>query len=74
MITKGIILTSDERSKAYLQKIVTNDISLDEILFLNDKRNEKKFNIEKIKKSKEYGFDISESVKETLQKKQFKIY
>jgi len=72
MISKGIILTPDERSKAYIQKISNNDIFLDEILFLNDNRKEKKFSFSEIEKSKEYNFDISESVKETLEKNNLK--
>ena len=32
----GLILTPDNRSKAYLQKILKNDIPIDEIIFMND--------------------------------------
>lgn len=66
MVKTGIILTPDERSKAYIQKIVKNGISLDEILFMNDKRNEKDFDAREINQAKKYGFDISQPVKETL--------
>ena len=33
----GIILTVDERSKAYLQKIIKNKILINEIIFMNQK-------------------------------------
>lgn len=62
----GIILTPDERSKAYLQKILDNKIKLEKILFMNDKRKEPIYDAECIIKSKEVGFDISEPVKTTL--------
>jgi len=62
----GIILTPDERSKAYLQKILQNKITISEILFMNDGRKETSFSEEIITKSKELGFNISESVKNTL--------
>ena len=35
----GIILTPDERSKAYLSKIISNKINLDKIIFMNDNSN-----------------------------------
>ncbi len=62
----GIILTPDERSKAYLQKILRKNISLDEIIFMNDQREESIFPNEVIEKSKESGFDISIAVFKTL--------
>ena len=62
----GIILTPDERSKAYLQKILRTNISLDEIIFMNDQREESIIHNEAIKKSKESGFDISIAVSKTL--------
>ncbi len=62
----GIILTSDERSKAYLQKILQNKILINEIIFMNQKKEYKEFTKECILESKKYGFDISESVEETL--------
>ena len=34
----GIILTPDNRSKAYLQKIIRNKIDIDEIILLDDGR------------------------------------
>ena len=68
----GIILTSDERSKAYLQKSIQNNIMFDEIIFLNDNREEKQYLIEEINISKTYGFDISISVKSTLTKRNLK--
>lgn len=64
----GIILTPDERSKAYLQRILKENIHIDHIIFMNDKRIEPNFDGEVIKKSKEFGFDISESVITTLTK------
>tara|TARA_B110000438_G_scaffold260691_1_gene270885 strand:- start:1653 stop:2339 length:687 start_codon:yes stop_codon:yes gene_type:complete len=61
----GIILTPDNRSKAYLQKLLNNKILLDEIIFMNDKRKEK-FEIGEISEAKKYNFDITKSVKNTL--------
>jgi len=62
----GIILTPDTRSKAYIQKIVNNKINLDQIIFLDDQRQEKKFNDTIITESKKCGFDIRESVNDIL--------
>ena len=62
----GINLTPDERSKAYLQKILKNNIILENIIFMNDKRIEKKYADTVIELSKINGFDISQSVNETL--------
>ena len=62
----GIILTPDTRSKAYIQKIVNNKINLDQIIFLDDQRQEKKFNDTIITESKKCGFDISKSVNDIL--------
>jgi len=62
----GLILTPDNRSKAYLQKILINNISIDEIIFMNDKRNENEFSSDIVKQAKDNGFDISESVESTL--------
>ena len=39
----GIILTPDNRSKAYIQKLVENNIMLNSILFMNDNRQEKPY-------------------------------
>lgn len=64
----GIILTADERSKAYLQKIIKNKILINEIIFMNQKNVEKKFSEECIEESKKCGFNISESVEQTLKK------
>lgn len=69
----GIILTPDNRSKAYLQKIVTQKISLDLIIFLNDNRQEIKNSPKSIIQSKKHGFDISEAVSETLKKNNLKF-
>lgn len=70
----GIILTPDERSKAYLQKIIRKNIHLDEIIFMNDRREEPIFSKEVIKKSKEAGFDISIPVSKILIDQQIKFY
>ena len=48
----GLILTPDNRSKAYIQKIFNQNISLDEIIFMNDKRDSIKFSEQKILQSK----------------------
>ena len=62
----GIILTPDNRSKAYIQKLVENNIPLSSILFMNDSRTEKSYPDDVINISKKNGFDISKSVKDTL--------
>ena len=62
----GIILTPDNRSKAYIQKLVENNITLSSILFMNDSRTEKSYPDDVINISKKNGFDISKSVKDTL--------
>ncbi len=66
----GIILTPDNRSKAYIQKILKHDIIIDEIIFLNDSRAEDNISKQMIKQSETYGFDISESVLMTLKNKE----
>ena len=48
----GIILTPDNRSKAYIQKLVENNIILNSILFMNDNRREKPYSEDIIKISK----------------------
>ena len=62
----GLLLTPDNRSKAYIQKIFNQNISLDEIIFMNDKRDSPKFSEQIILQSKKNGFDISEKVESTL--------
>lgn len=62
----GIILTPDERSKAYLQKIIHKKITLNEVIFMNDDRQEPSYSTEIINLSKQAGFDISIPVKQTL--------
>ena len=62
----GIILTHDIRSKAYIQKILQNNIKLDIILFMNDRRIEKIYSDDIVKLSKRYGFDIAKPVMNTL--------
>ena len=64
----GIILTPDVRSKAYIQKILHHQIHFEHIIFMNDNRIEKKYSEDIIKLSKNYGFDISQSVMNTLLK------
>ena len=64
----GIILTPDTRSKAYITKIINNKIKIDEIIFLDDKRRERKFHKDVITESKKCGFDISKSVKSIILK------
>lgn len=72
----GIILTPDERSKAYIQKLLSINLNLYEIIFMNDSRLEKSYHIEAIKESKKCGFDITKSVHKTLIEKnlQFKEF
>lgn len=62
----GIILTSDNRSKAYIQKLVKNNIILNDIILMNSNKPEKTYSKEIIQKSLESGFDISIPVLETL--------
>ena len=64
----GIILTPDERSKAYLQKIQSKNIKLDHYIFMNNKNNDndQEFLDEEIHKGKLYGFDITKSIKKSL--------
>ena len=69
----GIILTPDVRSNAYLSKIIDNKIKINEIIFLDDNRKEKKFHTEIIHESKKCGFDISKSVNYILNKSNKKI-
>ncbi len=62
----GIILTSDNRSKAYIQKLVKNNIILDDIILMNSDKPGKTYSKQIIQKSLESGFDISIPVLETL--------
>ena len=62
----GIILTPESRSKAYLQKLIQNKISLDEIIFMNDKRKISSYDVKEINQSKKNSFDISIDVETTL--------
>ena len=55
----GIILTPDNRSKAYIQKLVENNIILNSILFMNDNRREKPYSDDIIKISKKNGYFFS---------------
>jgi methionyl-tRNA formyltransferase len=64
----GIILTSDSRSKAYIQKICSNSFHLDQVIFMNNNLDEPDYNPDIIYQSKSAKFDISESVKTTLDK------
>mgnify|MGYP000312460718 CR=1 FL=1 len=58
----GIILTPDVRSKAYLSKLMDNKIKLDQIIFMNDNREEKKFSNKEIIQAKLYGIKINQMV------------
>ena len=62
----GMILTPDVRSKAYLSKLMDNKIKLDQIIFMNDNREEKKFSNKEIIQAKLYGIKIDKSVKTIL--------
>ena len=62
----GIILTPDNRSKAFLSKIIKNNISIDSFIFMNDNRQEQVFDPLLIDESKKSGFDISQSVYDLL--------
>lgn len=64
----GIILTPDARSKAYIQKIVKNNLTIEEYIFLNNHQDEPEFSDSEINTSKNFGFDLSEPVLDTLQK------
>ena len=70
----GIILTPDSRSKAYLQKIIKNNFVLDEIIFMNDKRNSPKYDINLIEQSKNNFFDVTTSVEATLKNNNLKYH
>jgi len=63
----GIILTNDERSRAYLQKLQKQKIMLDNYILMNN-GNERKFSDEIATVSKKFNFDISETTKDTLLK------
>jgi methionyl-tRNA formyltransferase len=64
----GIILTSDIRSRAYIQKIHNQKIKLDKIILMNKNDNLVKISLELKNKSLEHDFDISINVKNFLQK------
>ena len=61
----GIILTPDNRSKAYLQKIIRNKIVIDEIILLDDGR-KITCTTEEEECAKIFEFNLSKSVKEIL--------
>jgi len=65
----GIILTPDVRSKAYIQKSIKHNIHFENIILMNDNRKEQIFLPEVTKLSEKMGFNISETVKNTLDKK-----
>ncbi len=69
----GIILTPDIRSNAYLSKIIDKKIKIDELIFLDDNRKEKKFHEDLIDESKNYGFDISKSVNSIINASNMKV-
>lgn len=64
----GIILTPDNRSKAYIQKIISHKIKLEKIILMDDGKNKEKHNLEITKIAKKCGFDINEEVKDSLVK------
>jgi len=63
----GIVLTNDERSRAYLQKLQKQKILLHSYVLM-DNGDEKEFSNEIVTVSKKFGFNISETTKETLLK------
>lgn len=75
-MTVGIILTPDNRSKAYIQKLLNHKIILDKIIFMNDKRKEENYTDQIISNSLKSGFNISIPVSRTLvdNKLQFKEF
>ena len=48
----GIILTPDVRSNVYLSKLLDNKIKLDQIIFMNDNRERKKFSNKEVNQAK----------------------
>lgn len=62
----GIILTPNNRSKAYLQKIIYHNIKINEIIFLDNGDKDIQFSQDMINESKKVKFDISKSVEESL--------
>tara|TARA_B100000953_G_scaffold160815_1_gene132831 strand:- start:1421 stop:2125 length:705 start_codon:yes stop_codon:yes gene_type:complete len=67
----GIILTPDNRSKAYIQKLLSSHIFPDVIVFMNNNIPEKTYSDEIIEISRKNGFDISKSVKNVLNENNF---
>jgi len=64
----GIILTPDNRSKAYLTKIIQNKLKMDKIIFLNDNRSEKTYDEQIESEAQKCGFSINVKVKDMLKK------
>lgn len=64
----GIILTNDSRSKAYIQKLIKNNITLDSYILMNNNIKEN-FSEEIIKNAQKFGFDVSKQVKHILLEK-----
>ena len=62
----GIILTPDVRSNVYLSKLVDNKIKLDQIIFMNDNRERKKFSNKEVNQARLYGIKMDKSVKTIL--------
>ena len=62
----GIILTPDNRSKAYIQKLLSSHVLPNVIIFMNNNKPEKTYPDEIIEISRKNGLDISKSVKNTL--------
>ena len=62
----GIILTPDVRSNVYLSKLLDNKIKLDQIIFMNDNRERKKFSNKEVNQARLYGIKMDKSVKTIL--------
>ena len=60
----GIILTPDARSKAYLQKILKNQITINEIIFMNDDHSEKTYSEEEKNESIRFLGNIISEMKQ----------
>lgn len=67
----GIILTTDSRSQAYIQKICFNQIQIDEFIVMNSENKQQKYSVDEKKSSLLHGFDLDESVIDTLNKNNF---
>ena len=57
-----------------IQKIIQNHIVIDTIIFMNDKRIERKYDAEIISSGIEHGFDVSIPVKDTLERSNLRYH